>query len=370
MKPIPLRLGLQQRVLADYRAPFFDALAEVCRGGLGLFVGQPRADEMIETKALLRSVQLTQGYNVHIFSGSLYVYWQIGLVRWLEQWQPEALILETNPRNLCVFQAVRWMKSRRRPVVGWGLGAPSSKRGMANILQQAIRRRFILNYDALITYSHQGAEEYQRLGFPAERIFVAPNAVVPSPRHPLPQRPSPAADFRPTVLFVGRLQKRKRVDLLLRACSALEDTIRPRLWVVGDGPARRELETLAQSVYPEASFLGARRGSELEPFFKAADLFVLPGTGGLALQQAMAHGLPVIAAEADGTQSDLVRSKNGWRVQSGDLNGLIVSLSAALSDISMLRRMGEESYRIVREEINLEKMVEVFVQAVRSVWSG
>ncbi len=370
MKLIPVRLGLQQRVLADYRAPFFDTLAEVCQGGLGLFAGQPRANEMVETKAVFRSVQFTEGQNFHLFSGALYVYWQKGLMRWLEQWQPEVLILETNPRNLCIFRAMRWMKSRRRPVVGWGLGAPPSQRWALGILRQAIRRRFISGYDALITYSHQGAEEYQRLGFPTERIFVAPNAVVPSPKHPMPQRPNPTPDFRPTVLFVGRLQKRKRVDLLLQACAALEDMIRPRLWVVGDGPVRQELEILAQNVYPEAEFLGARRGAELEAYLRAADLFVLPGTGGLALQQAMAYGLPVIAAEADGTQDDLVRPANGWRVQPGDLDGMINSLRTALSNISMLRRMGEESYRIVREEINLETMVEVFARAVRSVWSG
>lgn len=368
MKQIPVRLGLQQRVLADYRASFFDALADICRGGLGVFAGQPQADEMIESGVVLRSAQWTMGRNIHLFSGSLYLYWQRGLMRWLDQWQPDVLILETNPRNVRIFQAVRWMKNCRRPVVGWGLGAPSGGHGVMNMLRQAVRRRFIRSYDALITYSHQGAEEYQQLGFPVGRIFVAPNAVVFSPKHPLPQRPVPVPGFRPTVLFVGRLQRRKRVDLLLRACARLADTLRPRLWVVGDGPARQELEILAQSVYPETEFLGARRGAELETYLRMADLFVLPGTGGLALQQAMAYGLPVIAAEADGTQSDLVRPANGWRVQPGNLDELAVALYTALSDLPALRRMGEESYRITREEINLDRMVEVFAEAVQAVW--
>ncbi len=117
---------------------------------------------------------------------------------------------------------------------------------------------------------------------------------------------------------------------------------------------------MAQRVYPRAEFLGARHGAGLEPFFEA-DLFVLPGTGGLAVQQAMAHGLPVIVAEGDGTQDDLVRPENGWLVPPGDLAALTQAMREALSDVPRLRAMGRESYRIVESEANLDKMVEVFV---------
>ena len=95
-----------------------------------------------------------------------------------------------------------------------------------------------------------------------------------------------------------------------------------------------------------------------------ADLFVLPGTGGLAVQQAMSYGLPVVVAEADGTQQDLVRPSNGWVVQPGDLTGLSSVLRVALSDVEHLRQLGAASYRIVSEEINLEVMVKVFLQSL------
>jgi glycosyltransferase involved in cell wall biosynthesis len=164
-------------------------------------------------------------------------------------------------------------------------------------------------------------------------------------------------------LFVGRLQARKRVDLLLHACAALPEAAQPKLWIVGDGPALAELKALANRVYPQAEFLGAWHGAELEPFF-SADLFVLPGTGGLAVQQAMAHGLPVIVAEGDGTQGDLVRPANGWLIPPDDLNALTNALHEALSDVSRLPIMGVESFRIVSQEVNLERMVDVFVSAV------
>jgi glycosyltransferase involved in cell wall biosynthesis len=87
----------------------------------------------------------------------------------------------------------------------------------------------------------------------------------------------------------------------------------------------------------------------------------------LAVQQAMAFGLPVMVAEADGTQADLVREKNGWLLPAGNEAALTGRLVEALSDPAKLRQMGRESYRIVAEEINLEHMVEVFAQAVESV---
>jgi glycosyltransferase involved in cell wall biosynthesis len=164
---------------------------------------------------------------------------------------------------------------------------------------------------------------------------------------------------------VGRLQARKRVYSLLLACSELEPT--PRLVIVGDGPERKGLERLAKQVYPFAQFIGARHGAELKPYFAEADLFVLPGTGGLAIQEAMSHGLPVIVAKGDGTQDDLVRAENGWQITPEDHDALAVAMKEALSDIPRLRRMGMESYRIVREEINLEKMVEVFVRALTNL---
>jgi len=166
-------------------------------------------------------------------------------------------------------------------------------------------------------------------------------------------------------LFVGRLQARKRVDHLIRASAEMEPA--PRLIIVGDGPQRASLESLAKDVYPSTEFIGSKHGAELKPYFAEADLFVLPGTGGLAVQEAMSHGLPVIVAKGDGTQDDLVRSANGWQIAPDDYSVLVSAMKNALSDITRLRRMGAESFQIVSQEINIQKMADVFVQALNSL---
>ncbi|HEX2697531.1 MAG TPA: glycosyltransferase family 4 protein [Anaerolineales bacterium] len=356
------RVALQQRVLPSYRAPFFDLLAKSCQRGLSLFAGLPRPEEGIASTGDLHFAKYVLARNIHILNGSLYLCYQRGIIDWLADWNPDVLIVEANPRYLATSLAVKWMHARGRKVICWGLGAPPLS-GPFSGLRQTRRFQFLSKFDALISYSRRGAEEYAALGFPREKIFVAPNAVAPAPKSKPDDRPLTVD--HPTILFVGRLQARKRVDFLLRACAELNQSL--RLVIVGDGPEREGLESLAREIYPSAEFVGAKHGEELKPYFSLADLFVLPGTGGLAIQEAMSYGLPVIVAKGDGTQDDLVRASNGWQIPPEDYAALVSTMQAALSDVPRLRKMGKESYRIVAEEINLEKMVEAFVKALNSL---
>lgn len=364
MTDIPLRLGLQQRVMPGYRAAFFDALAAACTGGLGVFFGEPRAEEAIETGEELRAAVAAHAQNLHIFRGRGYFCLQPNFIQWLENWQPEALIVEANTRYLSTPAAIEWMHQHNRPVIGWGLGAPD-----ANAIESTLRSRFLRSLDGVIAYSQAGADQYIAAGTPAERVFIAPNAVTFKPQTPAPLRPPAFTDGKPCLLFVGRLQERKRLDLLLEACAGMQCGIAPRLIIVGDGPDRFRLEQLADQLYPETEFVGAKHGAELEPYYLAADLFVLPGTGGLAVQQAMAHALPVIVGAADGTQGELVRPNNGWLLDETDATALEQTIRLALSDVPRLRAMGNESRRIVAEEVNIERMVKVFAGAVHFVTS-
>ena len=359
MKKFPHRLGLQQRVLPSYRVPFFDLLAQSCES-MSLFAGQARPVEMI-AGGKPQIAAYHEAKNMHLFSGAFYLCHQQNFIQWLEEWNPHTLIVEANPRYLATSSAVNWMRTRGRKVIGWGLGSPPLAAPLA-WFRQKNRISFLSKFDALLAYSQRGADEYAALGFPREKIFVAHNSVSPKPEQISDRRPQTVD--RATILFVGRLQARKRVDSLLRACAEMES--KPRLIIVGDGPERAALESLAKEVYPSAEFIGAKHGADLKPYFEQADLFVLPGTGGLAVQEAMSYGLPVIVAKGDGTQDDLVREGNGWQINPEDYDALVSTMKNALSDTARLRKMGAESFRIVSEEINIGKMADVFVDALNS----
>jgi glycosyltransferase involved in cell wall biosynthesis len=361
------RLGIQQRVLPVYRAAFFDELASACPAGLSIFAGDPLPLEGIFPTVRLHNAEYYLATNRHFLNPSspYYICWQSGFLNWLEAWQPHVLIVEANPRYPVTRLAIRWMHKHRRKVLGWGLGAPPIA-GKLAALRRWERLSFMRTLDGVLAYSQRGATEYRRLGIPAERVFVASNAVDARPTTPPRKRPDQFSGA-PCVLFVGRLQERKRVDLLLQACARLPEDLQPRLVIVGEGPVRPGLEILAQQVYPTTEFTGSKYGEELDSYFDQADLFVLPGTGGLAVQQAMAHGLPVIVAQGDGTQDDLVRPQNGWVIPVDDLDTLQDTLRHALSSAERLRQMGWESYRIVDEEVNLEAMASAFIRAINQV---
>jgi glycosyltransferase involved in cell wall biosynthesis len=105
------------------------------------------------------------------------------------------------------------------------------------------------------------------------------------------------------LLSVGRLAPEKRLDLLADVLPSLPNT---RLVLVGDGPARPALE---QRLGTNAHFTGYLRGAELATAYASSDLFVFPSdteTFGQVIQEAMASGLPVVAARAGGA-IDMVR---------------------------------------------------------------
>jgi glycosyltransferase involved in cell wall biosynthesis len=297
------RVALEQRVLPMYRAAFFDSLAGSLPGTLSVFAGEPYPGEGIPQAAELHTARWNRARNRILGLGRFSFLWQNGWREWIEAADPDILILEANPRYLSNERLLRWMKTRGRPVIGWTLGPARAGKTFSGWMLSYYRK-----FSALVVYSGNGAKGFQGLGIASERIFIAPNAVESGTAEALQARPgareearaSLALDPRPVILFVGRLQPRKRVEYLLRACACLEDAC--QLLIVGDGPDRVRLEQIAAEVFPTARFTGDLRGEALGRCFLAADLFVMPGTGGLALQEAMLYGKPIAAAEADGSQ--------------------------------------------------------------------
>ena len=140
------------------------------------------------------------------------------------------------------------------------------------------------------------------------------------------------------ILSVGRLSQEKRIGVLLDAFARVS-RIRPkaRLVVVGEGPARRELERTAPS---GTVFVGEARGRELAAYYASADIFCFPSTTdtfGQVLLEAGASGLPVVAAAAGGALELVADGSTGLLVPPEEPGRLAAAL-LELSD-SQSRRM-------------------------------
>ncbi|MEV5897821.1 glycosyltransferase [Nonomuraea fuscirosea] len=151
---------------------------------------------------------------------------------------------------------------------------------------------------------------------------------------------------RPTVLFVGRLDEEKRLDELVRALPLVLNETDAQVALVGKGNQRDELERLARSigVSDRVFFLGFVPDENMSQAFSAADVFAMPGVAELqsiATLEAMASGLPVVAADAMALPH-LVNG-NGYLFQPGDVVGLARHLTAVLADDGLRARLGRAS---------------------------
>ncbi|MER9776524.1 glycosyltransferase family 4 protein [Mesorhizobium sp. M0220] len=237
----------------------------------------------------------------------------------LVKFQPDVIVCEGASNVLNNLLAFAFAKSFRVPMVQWGLGrirgrAKSPLRALADLLILPMER----SSDAVISYSKTGAEYFREVGLDEKKIFIATNVVdteqrLRSIRAEEGRDSVKLADFN--VLFVGALEPAKRVDLLIRAFARLRAgaSRTTSLTIVGDGAARRDLENLATAVGAEGICFKGKMIDGVSRIFLDSDVFVLPGLGGLAVSDALIHGVPVICTIGDGCEADLIASNiNGY----------------------------------------------------------
>ncbi|HEY0449166.1 glycosyltransferase [Actinophytocola sp.] len=151
-----------------------------------------------------------------------------------------------------------------------------------------------------------------------------------------------------TVVFVGRLDREKNVDELLRA---LARTTGVRAEIVGDGVCRAELTELAGhlGIADLVRFHGFVPDDELVAVLRRGDLFCMPGTAELqsiATMEAMATGLPVVAADAMALPHLVHHGVNGYLYPPGDVAALAAALDTLAADPTARLAMGTASRQI------------------------
>jgi glycosyltransferase involved in cell wall biosynthesis len=148
------------------------------------------------------------------------------------------------------------------------------------------------------------------------------------------------------LLYVGRLGHEKNVG---RLRTVLEEVPGVHLALVGDGPARRDLEQ--EFAHTRTVFTGTLQGEELASAFASADAFVFPSTTetlGIAMIEALASGLPVLAARAGATAEVVSDGETGILFDPGSDASLVAATKKLVSDDGLRARMGK-SARVAAE---------------------
>lgn len=175
----------------------------------------------------------------------------------------------------------------------------------------------------------------ERYGADADRMSVLPNFVDTDAFSPEPS----CAPEAGTILSVGRLSGVKRFDLLIRAAKRAGAK---RVTLVGDGPDRSKLESLAAEVGLKVNFAGRVEHEGLPALLRSHQMYAQVSSWEghpKSLVEAMASGCPCLVTDTTGLREQLVDGRTGW-IAPSDEAGLAVAIQRALADTTARATLG------------------------------
>ena len=171
----------------------------------------------------------------------------------------------------------------------------------------------------------------------------------------------------PVLLTVGRLQRRKGQDMVIKALSKILKVFpNAKYLIVGSGNDEAFLQNLVYEcgVADNVIFAGEVSDNELAAYYAACDIFVMPNRQigediegfGIVFLEASAMGKPVIGGKSGGTQDAILDGLTGFRVDGNQIEAVSVSIMTLLSDPIRAKRMGETGRRRVLKEFTWEQV--------------
>jgi len=245
-----------------------------------------------------------------------------------------------------------WLAGRmtRRPVVGWIHAVMSEYLGELSSVHSAIARQIYPRMDKLVFPSHASADSLAtvaKLG--RARIAVIPSSIDQDRLQTLAAQPLPewAAEIfrKATIISLGRLVPSKGFEVLLRALARLRNSGTDcNLLILGEGPLRRELESLADRLGVRGSVFMPGFVANPYPLMKGAQVFVMASrfeSMSMALLEAMALGCAIVATDSPGGTREALRGGRdgetwgascGWLVPVDDEGALADGIARVCGD--------------------------------------
>ena len=280
--------------------------------------------------------------------------WQKGIIRLALNGNFDAFILLGNVYFISTWIAAVIIRFRRKKLYFWTHGVTSNEKG----LKWFLRKSLYNISDGLLLYGNGAKSVIQNNGF-KKKIHVIYNSLgtadeiiinyeITNDRRTKKKNELFKDSNLPIIIFVGRLTYYKRLDQILEASRILADEdFKINILVVGDGPALKSLEDLAQSLNLSeyCNFYGAcYDNKELELLFDISNICVSPGEVGLTAMASLGNGIPVI------THDDFNFQMPEYEAIIPSINGLLFKRNS-VSDLAFTIKKWIVEHKDVSHEV-------------------
>ncbi len=310
-------------LVAPYWPSFRDDFTQAFQKGLAeegielqLVVGTPKIAKVVKKSAMNGSFT-TQCETTNVGFGRVSVQWVKGLIAEIRKAKPDLVIIHPRVAILNFYLLSVYLSLAGIPKVFWDggferLDLGGATRGIKRLLKSIQEFRAT----AFVTYSQNFAAK-REVRNPGVAVFPAQNTIfVEKVAEEMTLRQPEIEGLR--LVYFGAITRDKRIEKVMDAAKILAgEGIDVRFHIVGSGKYESALKAYAAEAGIEewTIFEGPKYREDLWRFVSDAniDLFCLPGIGGLAVNEAMACGLPAISTPGDGTVGDLISDGvSGW----------------------------------------------------------
>jgi len=262
--------------------------------------------------------------------------------------------------------ALYFKKALGVPYLVWAYGSDILKPQRYPFLKRLLHV-ILSNADALVAVSQSTKRKIVQLGLDPEKITVIHPSVDTRRFHSQNDRSAVMARHhlqgKRVILTVARLVERKGIDIVIQALTKVLEVIPEAVYlVVGTGPYKRKLESLAEELGLERRviFVGKVPDEELPCYYGACDVFVLISRTladkgemegfGIVYLEAEACGKPVIAGRGGGASEAVEDGVTGLLVDPSDVGEIANAIVRVLEDEELARRLGENGRTRARQQ--------------------
>ena len=162
------------------------------------------------------------------------------------------------------------------------------------------------------------------------------------------------------LLYVGAINSKKKIEFLIELIQALGQKY--CIIILGNGEAPYVNNLKKQFCPYNVFFEGFKKMEEAVYYYNIADFSILPGLGGLSINQSLAFNTPVLVNKADGSEFDLVfNGSTGYRYH--ELTDLIDFIQYCTRDKRI--EMKKNSINLINQNFTVEKMVGLFLEGIK-----